>query len=94
MNPSSPSSITIHRQSSRNFLQYSFINIASSLITACTNSNQPSTSNSKLDKVTFGTNWIAQVKHPGFYVAMSTTSCTKATGIYKDYSLDVTIHNG
>ncbi|MDF5710229.1 MAG: hypothetical protein PUP90_21820 [Nostoc sp. S4] len=87
MNLSSPSSITIHRQSSRNFIQYSYIYTGSSLITACTNSNQPSTSNSGLDKVTFGTNWIAQAERGGFYLAI-------ATGIYKDYGLDVTIQMG
>jgi NitT/TauT family transport system substrate-binding protein len=37
-----------------------------------------------LDKVTFGTNWIAQAEHGGFYQAIS-------TGIYKDHGLDVTI---
>ncbi|MCF2149712.1 ABC transporter substrate-binding protein [Desmonostoc muscorum LEGE 12446] len=36
MNPSSPSSTTIHRLTRRNFIQYGSICIASSLITACT----------------------------------------------------------
>ncbi|MEH2234853.1 ABC transporter substrate-binding protein [Nostoc sp.] len=94
MNPSSPLSTAIHRLSRRNFIQYGSIWIGSSVIAACTNSNQPSTSNSRLDKVTFGTNWIAQAEHGGFYQAMSTTGCAYATGIYKDYGLDVTIKMG
>ncbi|MEH2022316.1 hypothetical protein [Nostoc sp.] len=56
MNPLSPSSTAIHRLSGRSFIQYASIWIDSSVIAACTNSNQPSTSNSRLDKVTFGTN--------------------------------------
>ncbi|MEH1965646.1 ABC transporter substrate-binding protein [Nostoc sp.] len=87
MNPSSPSSTAIHRLSRRNFIQYGSIWIGSSVIAACTNSNQASISNSGLDKVTFGTNWIAQAEHGGFYQAI-------ATGIYKDYGLDVTIKMG
>lgn len=87
MNPSSPSSTAVHRLSRRNFIQYGSIWICSSFIAGCTNSNQPSTSNSGLDKVIFGTNWIAQGEHGGFYQA-------SATGIYKDYGLDVTIKMG
>ncbi|MEH1944581.1 MAG: hypothetical protein V7L01_30810 [Nostoc sp.] len=94
MNPSSPSSTAIHRLSHRNFIQYGSIRIGSSLIAVYTNSNQPSNSNSGLDKVTFGTNWIAQAEHGGFYQAMSTTGCAYATGIYKDYGLDVTFKMG
>ncbi len=87
MNPSSSSSTAIHRLSRRNFIQYSSIWIGNSVIAACNNSNQPSTSNSQLDKVTFGTNWIAQAEHGGFYQAI-------ATAIYKNYGLDVTIKMG
>ncbi|MDZ8227747.1 ABC transporter substrate-binding protein [Nostoc sp. ChiVER01] len=87
MNPSSSSSTAVHRLSRRNFIQYGSIWISSSFIAGCTNSNQPSTSNSQLNKVTFGTNWIAQAEHGGFYQAI-------ATGIYKDYGLDVTIKMG
>ncbi|MEH1839895.1 MAG: hypothetical protein V7L20_14270 [Nostoc sp.] len=47
-----------------------------------------------MDKVTFGTNWIAQAEHGGFYQAMSTTGCAYATSIYKDYGLDVNIKMG
>ncbi|WP_445632379.1 ABC transporter substrate-binding protein [Nostoc sp. DSM 114161] len=87
MNPSSPSSATNHRLTRRDFIQYGSICIASSLIAACTNNNQLPTKSSGLDKVTFGTNWIAQAEHGGFYQAI-------ATGIYKDYGLDVTIKMG
>ncbi len=40
-----------------------------------------------MDKVTFGTNWIAQAEHGGFYQAI-------ATGIYEDYGLSGTIKMG
>lgn len=39
------------------------------------------------DKVTFGTNWLAQGGHGGFYQAM-------ADGTYAKYGLDVTIEQG
>ncbi|MEA2983981.1 MAG: NitT/TauT family transport system substrate-binding protein [Alphaproteobacteria bacterium] len=40
-----------------------------------------------LDKVTFGTNWVAEAEHGGFYQAV-------ADGTYKKYRLDVTIIPG
>src|SRR5256885_15941642 len=40
-----------------------------------------------LDKVTFGTNWVAQAEHGGFYQAL-------ADGTYRKYRLDVTIVPG
>lgn len=40
-----------------------------------------------LDKVVFGTNWLAQGEHGGFYQAL-------ADGTYKRYGLDVTIRQG
>jgi NitT/TauT family transport system substrate-binding protein len=40
-----------------------------------------------LDKVTFGTNWVAEAEHGGFYQAL-------ADGTYKKYGLDVTIMPG
>ena len=40
-----------------------------------------------LDKVTFGTNWVAQAEHGGFYQAL-------ADGTYRKYGLDVTIVPG
>ena len=40
-----------------------------------------------LDKVSFGTNWVAEGEHGGFYQAL-------ADGIYRKYGLDVTIVPG
>src|SRR3984957_8503690 len=40
-----------------------------------------------LDKVTFGSNWVAEAEHGGFYQAL-------ADGTYKKYGLDVTILAG
>ena len=39
------------------------------------------------DKVRFGTNWVAEAEHGGFYQAL-------ADGTYKKYGLDVTIVPG
>ncbi len=70
---------------------------SSTIFTACTTTSKqtqdsPTTASnpktgSKLDKVTFGTNWVAQAEHGGFYQAI-------ATGIYKEYGLDVAIKMG
>src|SRR5579871_6462 len=40
-----------------------------------------------LDKVSFGTNWVAEAEHGGFYQAL-------ADGTYRRYGLDVTIVSG
>ncbi len=40
-----------------------------------------------LTKVTFGTDWLAEAEHGGFYQAL-------ATGLYKKHGLDVTIRMG
>jgi NitT/TauT family transport system substrate-binding protein len=40
-----------------------------------------------LDKVAFGTNWVAEAEHGGFYQAL-------ADGTYRKYGLDVTIIQG
>ncbi len=40
-----------------------------------------------LDKVTLGTNWLAQAGHGGFYQAL-------ADGTYEKYGLDVKIEMG
>src|SRR5580765_3439062 len=40
-----------------------------------------------LDKVSFGTNWVAEGEHGGFYQAL-------ADGTYRKYGLDVTIVPG
>ena len=42
---------------------------------------------SRLDKVSFGTNWVAQAEHGGFFQAV-------ADGTYTSYGLDVTIVPG
>lgn len=47
----------------------------------------PATTPAKLDKVSFGTNWVAQAEHGGFFQAL-------ADGTYKKYGLDVTIVPG
>jgi NitT/TauT family transport system substrate-binding protein len=41
----------------------------------------------QLDKVRFGTNWVAEAEHGGFYQAV-------ADGTYKEYGLEVTIVPG
>src|ERR1700738_1539784 len=40
-----------------------------------------------VDKVSFGTNWVAEAEHGGFFQAV-------ADGTYKNYGLDVTIVPG
>ena len=40
-----------------------------------------------LDKVSFGTNWVAEAEHGGFFQAL-------ADGTYRKYGLDVTIVPG
>jgi NitT/TauT family transport system substrate-binding protein len=48
---------------------------------------QPAAAQSKLDKVSFGTNWVAEAEHGGFFQAV-------ADGTYARYGLDVTIVPG
>src|ERR1700686_454714 len=48
---------------------------------------QPPALAQQLDKVRFGTNWVAEAEHGGFYQAL-------ADGTYKKYDLDVTILPG
>jgi NitT/TauT family transport system substrate-binding protein len=47
----------------------------------------PAAQAQKLDKVRFGTNWVAEGEHGGFYQAL-------ADGTYRKYGLDVTIVPG
>src|ERR1700674_737501 len=47
----------------------------------------PGRSQTALDKVSFGTNWVAEAEHGGFFQAL-------ADGTYKKYGLDVTIVPG
>src|SRR6202453_4995057 len=47
----------------------------------------PGHAQTALDKVSFGTNWVAEAEHGGFFQAV-------ADGTYKAYGLDVTIVPG
>jgi len=47
----------------------------------------PAAAQQPLDKVVFGTNWVAEAEHGGFYQAL-------ADGTYRKYGLDVTIVPG
>jgi len=47
----------------------------------------PAAAQSRLDKVSFGTNWVAEAEHGGFFQAV-------ADGTYNKYGLDVTIVPG
>ncbi len=78
--------------SRRQFIRYSSLATATSIVAACSSNNPQTTSDSssssaKLDKITYGTNWYAQAEHGGFYQAV-------ATGIYslkkmKEYGIIV-----
>ncbi|MEH2132898.1 MAG: ABC transporter substrate-binding protein [Nostoc sp.] len=79
----------------RKFIKYSSIAVSTGMLAACTNDSKTSpvtsvsnsTSDSKLDKITFSIHWVAEAEYGGFYQAL-------ATGIYKDHGLDVTIKPG
>jgi len=47
----------------------------------------PAAAQTTLDKVSFGTNWVAEAEHGGFFQAV-------ADGTYRSYGLDVTIVPG
>ena len=47
----------------------------------------PARAQTRLDKVSFGTNWVAEAEHGGFFQAV-------ADGTYAKYGLDVTIVPG
>jgi NitT/TauT family transport system substrate-binding protein len=47
----------------------------------------PTAAQTALDKVSFGTNWVAEAEHGGFFQAL-------ADGTYKKYGLDLTIVPG
>ena len=47
----------------------------------------PASAQTRLDKVSFGTNWVAEAEHGGFFQAV-------ADGTYAQYGLDVTIVPG
>jgi NitT/TauT family transport system substrate-binding protein len=61
-----------------------------SVIVACLsagNAARAQTPDKAPDKVSFGTNWVAEAEHGGFYQAL-------ADGTYRRYGLDVTIVQG
>jgi len=49
--------------------------------------NAPAKAQTALDKVSFGTNWVAEAEHGGFFQALT-------DGTYRKYGLDVTIVPG
>jgi NitT/TauT family transport system substrate-binding protein len=57
-----------------------FLGLAFTLLAAPSSAQQ-------FDKISFGTNWVAEAEHGGFYQAV-------ADGTYKKYGLDVTIVPG
>src|SRR6201987_3189560 len=57
------------------------------ILTAAVTSISPGHAQTTLDKVSFGTNWVAEAEHGGFFQAV-------ADGTYKAYGLDVTIVPG
>jgi NitT/TauT family transport system substrate-binding protein len=65
-----------------------FASILAGLIAAMTCAVSPQVASAQtLDKVSFGTNWVAEAEHGGFYQAL-------ADGTYRKYGLDVTIVPG
>src|SRR5246127_2084603 len=61
--------------------------LVAALLTALFAAAPASAQDGKLDKVSFGTNWVAEAEHGGFFQAA-------ADGTYKKYGLDVTIVAG
>src|ERR1700749_368489 len=61
--------------------------MSAALLLAAASAALASSPAAALDKVTFGTNWVAEGEHGGFYQAL-------ADGTYKKYGLDVTIVPG
>jgi NitT/TauT family transport system substrate-binding protein len=59
---------------------------AASVIVACLSAGNAALAQT-LDKISFGTNWVAEGEHGGFYQAV-------ADGTYRRYGLDVTIVPG
>ena len=60
---------------------------AASVIVACLAASNATFAQSAFDKVSFGTNWVAEGEHGGFYQAL-------ADGTYRKHGLDVTIVQG
>ncbi len=81
---------SIYSINRRKFIKYGTIALISGICAACSRGSQTQQvpkSQGRLDKVNFGLNWYAEAEYGGFYQAV-------ATGIYRDYSLDVTIKPG
>jgi NitT/TauT family transport system substrate-binding protein len=68
---------------SRNILAY----LGACAVAVLTAASAQAADKAALDKVTFGTNWVAEAEHGGFYQAL-------ADGTYRKYGLDVTIVQG
>ncbi len=83
--------------SRRRFIQYGSLTAGAGVVAACggrqateeatSSLSTPENNQKGLQPVTFGTNWYAQAEHGGFYQAI-------ATGIYRDYGLEVTLKMG
>lgn len=61
--------------------------VLTALLVAMVGVAPPTHAQTKLDKVSFGTNWVPEAEHGGFYQAL-------ADGTYQKYGLDVTIVPG
>jgi NitT/TauT family transport system substrate-binding protein len=61
--------------------------LAAPFSAAAAENDQPADQAAKLDKVSFGTNWVAEAEHGGFFQAV-------ADGTYRRFGLDVTIVPG
>jgi NitT/TauT family transport system substrate-binding protein len=66
MNLSPPSSTVITRPIHRQLIQSGYVLIGRSIVAGCTNQEETPSEKSGLDRVTFGTNWVAQAEHGGF----------------------------
>ena len=64
-----------------------FFGVVLACLTVWSATGRSPASAQSLDKVTFGTNWVAEAEHGGFYQAL-------ADGTYRKYGLDVTIRQG
>ncbi|MDX2271485.1 MAG: ABC transporter substrate-binding protein [Cyanobacteriota bacterium] len=76
----------------RQFLQAGSLALGAGVLAAGTSHSQSRRGptlivQAELKKLTYGTNWLAQAEHGGFYQAV-------AAGIYKEHGLDVTIKMG
>ena len=74
----------------RKFIKYGAATVSSGIFAACSNisqTQQVQKAARKLDRVSFGLNWVAEAEYGGYYQAL-------ATGIYEDYGLEVTIKPG